>query len=243
MIIILNFGGQFTHLIARRIREIRGYTEILPFDVSIQKIKYFKPQGIILSGGPNDVNKKGAPFCSKKILDLNIPILGICYGHQIIIKMLGGKIDSGKVREYGKEIVNIKNKKGIFKGLKNKEQVWLSHGDKVAKLPRGIKRTAETGNCPVAAYSGYKDNIYGVQFHPEVVHTLSGNIVLYNFVFNICKAEKDWKVDTFKEKLIDEVKDTVGNDSVIIGVSGGIDSMVAATLLHKAINKNNGAVY
>jgi GMP synthase (glutamine-hydrolysing) len=243
MIIVLNFGGQFAHLIARRIRELKCFTEIISYDTPYEEIKKLNPKGIILSGSPNSVNKKGAPFCSKKILDLNIPILGICYGHQLLIKMLGGKVESGKVREYGKEVITIKSKKGIFQGLKNKEQVWFSHGDIVIKLPKYTEIIAETDNCPVAAFSSDKNKIYGVQFHPEVVHTLSGDKILSNFVFNICKAEKNWKAENFKNQLISDVKKEVGNDAVIIGVSGGVDSMVAAALLHRAIGNNLYCVF
>lgn len=235
MIIVLNFGGQFTHLITRRIREAGCYAEILPFDATYKKIKELNPQGIILSGGPRSVNEKGAPFCSEKILSIGVPILGICYGHQLLAKMLGGKVELGSSGEYGKEFIEVLNRSNLFKGLEKREQVWFSHGDKIEKLPKNVKRLAKTSNCAVAAFGDEGKKIYGVQFHPEVIHTLKGNKILSNFVFDICRAQKNWKVENFKKQLIEKVKREVGGDSVIIGVSGGVDSMVAATLLHKAI--------
>ena len=262
MIIVLNFGSQFAHLIARRVRELGSYAEILPFNIPAEKIKEMGAKGIVLSGGPSSVYDESALFCDKKIFDLKIPILGICYGHQLIAKMLGGKVEKGKTREYGKEILKIKGgngkggkgtrtedgkkgKKGthangggkLFEGIDKKQVVWFSHGDTVSELPKGFRTTASTGGCRSASFENEKEKIYGVQFHPEVAHTENGTKILGNFIYKICKAEKNWTIKDVAKRLTEEIRKQVGKDAVIIGVSGGVDSMVAATLLHKTVGK------
>lgn len=243
MIIILNFGSQFAHLIARRVRDFGVKAEILPFDISAAKIKELNPSGIIFSGGPASVLEKGSPRPDKKIFDLNIPILGICYGHQVMAHMLGGKITKGKHREFGKEILNIKQKSAIFKGLSSKELVWFSHGDQVAKLPKEFITTASTSGCECAAYRHKDKGFFAIQFHPEVTHTKNGLKILSNFLFDICKAPKDWKIDSVAKNLISDLKERIGKDHIIVGISGGVDSLVAGTLLHKAVGKQLHAVF
>ena len=183
MIVILNFGSQFAHLIARRVRDLGVKAEILPFDVDIEAIKMFNPSGVIFSGGPNSVLNKGSPLPNKNIYMLGVPILGICYGHQVMAKMLGGKVVKGKYREFGKERIKIQNKSSLFFGLQINQTVWFSHGDQVQKLPSGFKQSASTESCKNAAFSDEKRKFYGIQFHPEVTHTQNGEFILRNFSF------------------------------------------------------------
>jgi len=243
MIIVLNFGSQFAHLIARRIRELGVQAEILPFDTSASEIKKLNPRGIILSGGPASVLEKGSPRPDKNIFDLEIPILGICYGHQVIAQMLGGKVLKGKHREFGKEILNIKNKTGVFKGLSKKEIVWFSHGDQVVKLPENFFTIASTTGCECASYGNSRKDIYAIQFHPEVTHTQKGMEIISNFVFSICGASQNWKIDSLSRHLGKELKEQIGKDHIVLGISGGVDSLVAGTLLHKAVGKQLHAVF
>ncbi len=243
MIIILNFGSQFAHLIARRVRDLGVKAEILPFDVTAERIKEINPEGIIFSGGPSSVLSKGSPRPAKEIFNLNIPILGICYGHQVMTEMLGGKVVKGKSREFGKEILSVLQKENIFKGLKDEEIVWFSHGDQVEKLPKDFIVTATTPGCKVAAYKHKAKNFFAIQFHPEVTHTKNGKKIISNFVLGICKVSKDWKIEDISKNIITEIKQKVGKDHVLVGISGGVDSLVAATLLHKAIGKQLHAVF
>ncbi|MEK7660152.1 MAG: glutamine-hydrolyzing GMP synthase [Patescibacteria group bacterium] len=243
MVIILNFGSQFAHLIARRVRDLGAKAEILPFDTPTSEIQKYNPTGIILSGGPASVLEKGSPRPDKEIFKLDIPVLGICYGHQVMAHMLGGKVAKGKLREFGKEILSIKDKKGIFQGFFAKEVVWFSHGDQISVLPKGCKQTASTAGCKYAAFADTKNNFFGIQFHPEVTHTQHGNQLLKNFLFSICKAKKDWKINSMAENIIAEVKNEVGDKHVVVGISGGVDSLVAATLIHRAIGNHLHAVF
>lgn len=236
MLLVINFGSQYLHLIARRVRDFNVYSEIVPYNISLKKIKEMKPSGIILSGGPASVYGKGAPLSDKGILSLGIPVLGICYGQQLIAKQLGGKVVANKIKEYGKKVVSVKSNK-LFKGLKPKEQVWMSHGDAVEELPSGFVSIASTNTCKNAAIANFEKDIYGVQFHPEVAHTLNGNKILENFVFGICKAKRDFNIKDLPTKIIEEIKREVGKNSVIMGISGGVDSTVAATLINKAIGR------
>ena len=243
MILILNFGGQYVHLIARRVRELGVYSEILPCDIPLKQIGKLKPDGIILSGGPASVYEHNAPTMEKKILDLGIPILGICYGLQLIGKFVGGEVLSGKLKEFGKKTLIAKKNGKLLKGLSKKEQVWMSHGDLVAKLPNGFEVLASTDTCKIAAVENNAKRLYGIQFHAEVVHTPKGSQVLKNFVFDVCKAKKDWHIKDISKKLIREIKKEVGKNSAIMGVSGGVDSTVAATLMHKAIGNRLYCVF
>jgi len=243
MIVILNFGSQFAHLIARRVRDLGVRAEILPFNTPAPKIKELNPSGIVFSGGPASVLEKSSYRPDKKIFDLNIPVLGICYGHQVIAHMLGGKVSKGQHREFGKEILSLKQRSAIFKNLSPKELVWFSHGDQVSKLPTGFITTASTPSCSFAAYRHKNKDFYAIQFHPEVTHTKNGLKILSNFVFDICKAPKDWKIDSVAKNLISEFKGKIGKDHIIVGISGGVDSLVAGTLLHKAVGKQLHAVF
>src|SRR3990167_5466228 len=243
MVIILNFGSQFAHLIARRVRDLGVKAEILPFNTPASEIQKHNPVGIILSGGPASVLEKGSPRPDKVIFKLGIPILGICYGHQVMAQMLGGKVIKGRHREFGKEILNIKDKKGIFQALSSREVVWFSHGDQVSVFPKGFKPTASPMCCKHAAFADSKNNFYGIQFHPEVTHTQHGEKLLKNFLLTICKAKKNWKISSVAENIIAEVKSEVGDKHVVVGISGGVDSLVAATLIYQAIGNRLHAVF
>ncbi|HLG23492.1 MAG TPA: glutamine-hydrolyzing GMP synthase [Candidatus Nanoarchaeia archaeon] len=243
MILVLNFGGQYFHLIARRVRDLGVYSEILPCDASIEKIKKLNPEGIILSGGPSSVYDRDAPTMDKKILELGSPVLGICYGLQLIGQFVNGKVIGNKQKEYGKKQLLVSKTAKLLKGLSKKEQVWMSHGDLVESMPKDFEILASTDTCKIAAFENSKRKIYGIQFHAEVVHTPKGSQILKNFVFDICKAKKNWSIKDQAKRLIDEIKKEVGKDSVIMGVSGGVDSAVAATLLHKSIDERMHCVF
>ncbi len=242
-IIILNFGSQVAHLIARRVREFGIYSEIVPYTITVNEIKKLKPVGIILSGGPSSVYEKGAPLSKKEILDLGIPVLGICYGQQLIGKQLGGLVMPNKIKEYGRRIVKIKNKNKLFQSLKNKEICWMSHGDSIEKLPNGFVTLASTNSCKNAAIGNFEKNIYGVQFHPEVVHTLNGNRILSNFVFTICRARKDFEMINLARQITDNIKKEVEKGNIIMGISGGVDSTVAAVLISKAVGEQLHGIF
>ncbi|RJR31735.1 glutamine-hydrolyzing GMP synthase [Candidatus Parcubacteria bacterium] len=234
MIAILNFGSQYNHLIARRIREAGAAAEILPYNISNGELRKLKPKGIIFSGGPKSVNDKNFPAPNREIFKLHLPVLGICYGHQVIAKLLGGKIETPKIGRFGKEYVFVKNHNPLFCGLSSKQKVWFSNNDIVTRLPKGFKNIATNHSCPHAAMANNKARIYGVQFHPEVIHTENGKKIISNFVYKICQAEKNQEVKGLSGKLISEVQKEVGENNILLGVSGGVDSTVLAALLHKA---------
>jgi len=247
-IVVLDFGGQYCHLIARRIRDLGVYSEILPFDIDINKLKNKGPKAIILSGGPSSVYEEGSPQLPKEFYDYiknkRIPILGICYGLHLIIHQLGGEIQSHAEKEYGKTELEVVNPNLLFESLNKKEIVWMSHGDQVKEMPKGFKILAKTKTCPIAAYSNEELQIYGVQFHPEVVHTPKGNIILDNFITQIAQAKKEWKLEDWIERTINGIKTVVGGDNrVILGLSGGVDSSVAAALIHKAIGDRLHSIF
>jgi GMP synthase (glutamine-hydrolysing) len=234
MILVIDFGGQYAHMIGRRIRELKVYSEIRHWSISTGEVKKLNPEGIIFSGGPSSVYEKNAPAVDGGILKLGIPVLGICYGHHLITKILGGHVISGK-KEYGKEMLSVK-KSPLFNGLSSREQVWMSHGDSVARLPRGFEVIGSTKECKIAAYANYEKKLFGVQFHPEVQHTPRGMRILENFV-GICHAKRNYLLKDAAAKAISEIKQLIGNDAVIVGVSGGVDSLVAAALIRKATSK------
>ncbi len=234
-ILILDFGSQYTQLIARRIRESKIYSEIHPHNYPLEKIKEELPTGIILSGGPMSVNDEGAPNISKEIFELGIPILGICYGLQLMSKHLSGKVEPAEDREYGKAHLEIIDDDLLLMGVKDGSVIWMSHGDYVTKLPDGFHLTAKTDNSPLCAISNPAKKIYGIQFHPEVTHTEFGKTILNNFLFEICGCSPDWTSESFITTTIDEVKKKVGGKKVICALSGGVDSSVAAVLMHKAV--------
>ena len=245
-VLILDFGSQTTQLIARRIREANVYCEIHPFNISIQKIKTMAPDGIVLSGGPSSVYDKDAPKVDKELFSLGIPILGICYGMQLTSYLLGGQVEKSDHREYGHAMLIIDEPNEIFYGLSPGEpghQVWMSHGDRIEKLPEGFQTLAHSSSCPIAAMANKEQAIYGVQFHPEVVHTEIGMDVLKNFLFRVCNCKPDWTMESFVASTVKEIKEKVGDGKVICALSGGVDSTVTALLIHRAIGHNLTCVF
>ena len=235
-IVILDFGSQYTQVIARRIRECNVYSTILRFDTPAAEIARLQPKGLILSGGPSSVYAGDAPLPDKEIFKLRIPILGICYGTQLLAQYLGGKVEPGQKREYGKGLLTIKDQTcRLFAGLPTEIQVWNSHGDKLTKIPKGFVPVAQTENSPYAAIENREKNFFGIQFHPEVAHTPRGREIISNFVHAICGCGKEWTMRNYVDQAIEEVRAQVGSEKVILGLSGGVDSSVAAALIHKAI--------
>ena len=237
-ILILDFGSQYTQNIARKVRECQVYCEIHPCTLPFDKIKDFNAKGIILSGGPASVLEKDALLCDRRLFELKIPILGICYGMQLITHMLDGKVDPSPHREFGRAELMLKEFSYLFEEVNNNSTVWMSHGDRISKLPEGFKGIAFTGNSPLAAIENSVARVYGLQFHPEVVHTVDGTRILNNFLFKICQCAKNWKMDSLVDYMIQDIRDKVGNAKVVCGLSGGVDSSVAAVLIHKAIGDN-----
>ena len=233
--LILDFGSQYTQLIAKRTRLLNIYSEIVPFNTSFEKIKEMNPKTIILSGSPFSVTTENAPIPDKRIFEMGIPILGICYGMQLITKLFGGKVSKSDKKEYGFAQITIEDKNSIFSELSNLEDVWMSHGDAVEKLPKNFHRIAFSDNSPYAAIVNDKNNIFALQFHPEVVHTKNGLKIIENFLIKICNFSKDWNSSSIIDWAINSISDRVGEDQVILGLSGGVDSSVTAALLHKAI--------
>ena len=242
-ILVLDFGGQYNQLIARRVRECNVYCEVHPYNLSIDKIKEFNPKGIIFTGGPASVYLEDSPLCDKEIFGLNIPILGICYGSQLMAHLLGGQVEHAETSEYGKTLINVDNDSLIFENVSSETTCWMSHTDLITKVPSGFKITSHSADCPVAAMENEEKNLYAVQFHPEVAHTIEGMKLLSNFVKNICKCTGDWKMSDFAEKQIKELKQKIGNGKVLCALSGGVDSSVAAVLLSKAIGNNLTCVF
>ncbi len=245
-ILIIDFGSQVTKLIARRIRELGVFSQIISFnDITKDKLKKSFIKGIIFSGGPKSVDEKNSPKISKYIYEVDIPILGICYGLQLIAKQFGGKIIPSKDREFGKTNIELKKKSPLLKNvfLKKKNQVWMSHSDKVYKIPDNFEKIASTENCEFAVIQNLKRNIFGVQFHPEVVHTIRGEKIINNFVKNICKCSCEWNMKYFKNQIVKDIKAKVRKDKVICGLSGGVDSTVTALLINSAIGKNLVCVF
>jgi GMP synthase (glutamine-hydrolysing) len=246
-ILVLDFGGQYCHLIGRRIRENGVYSEIVAHDIKPEEIHLLKEKfnikGMILSGGPASVYESNVPKPDPHILDLELPILGLCYGHQLIAHMVGGKVEPAEHREYGIAYVTIDKPVGVLKGLGKKEKAWMSHGDTVFTVPSEFETLAHTENCPVAAFRHKQKSIYGLQWHPEVVHTENGMKMLSNFIFEVCKCEANWKMEDVIEKMVKGVKAEVGTGKAIIALSGGIDSSVATVLASKAIYEKLTAVF
>ncbi len=234
-ILILDYGSQYTQNIARQVRECQVFCEIHPCTWSLKEILDFKPKGIILSGGPASVLATDAPLCDRELFKAGIPILGVCYGMQLITHTLGGTVNPSAHREFGRAELMIREYSHLFTGLNNKAQVWMSHGDKISKLPAGFTASAFTANSPIAAIENPIDKIYGLQFHPEVVHTTDGKKILQNFLFDICSCERNWKIGSLAEFTINDIKKKVGRAKVLCGLSGGVDSSVVAILVNKAI--------
>lgn len=234
-ILVLDFGSQYTQLIARRIRENKVYSEIFPFNATIRQIKEFRPKGIVLSGGPSSVYDREAPLPDRAVFSLGIPVLGICYGMQVMAYLLGGKVRKARKREYGKSELKITRKSGLFGRMPSKTVVWMSHGDRIEKCPARFSSIAHTDNSPVAAMSDTKRNLYALQFHPEVVHTPLGTRIIRNFLFPICGCKPTWTMRSFIESAVHNIREKVGKKSVVCGISGGVDSTVTAVLVHKAV--------
>ncbi len=243
LVIVLDFGGQYNQLIARRVRECNVYCEVHPYTMSLEKIKEMNPKGIIFTGGPNSVYDETSPRYDKAILELGIPVLGICYGSQLIAYLLDGKVATAPVSEYGKTKITVDTTSELFKDIPAESITWMSHTDYIAKAPEGFKITSTTADCPVAAMENTNQKIYATQFHPEVMHSEYGKQMLSNFVYNVCKCSGDWKMSSFAETTIQSLKEKIGDGKVLCALSGGVDSSVAAVLLSKAIGKQLTCVF
>lgn len=242
-ILVLDFGGQYNQLIARRVRDNNVYAEILPYTTPLEEIRARHYKGIIFTGGPNSVFDMASPHYQKEILDLGIPVLGICYGCQLVAWMRGGKVATAPVSEYGKIEVTVNTKSPLFKGIPEKSVMWMSHTDYISEAPEGFEIVGTTEDCPCAAMENRKDNIYAVQFHPEVTHSQFGKQVLHNFLYVICRCTGDWVMDDFIEKTVQSLREKIGDKKVILGLSGGVDSSVAAGLLSRAVGKQLTCVF
>ncbi len=242
-ILVLDFGSQYTQLIARRVRESKVYSEIYPYNVPLDRIIAFNPKGIILSGGPSSVYEKLAPLPDPEIFNLGIPLLGICYGMQIMAHMLGGKVAKAQKREYGRAELIIDRKIELFEDIPERTVVWMSHGDRIEKYPPDFYPAAHTDNSPVAVMFNKKKKFYAIQFHPEVAHTPLGTKILRNFLFEICNCKPLWTMKSFIESTTEEIRNKVGNKKVVCGISGGVDSTVTAVLVHKAIGKQLTCIF
>lgn len=243
MIIVLDFGGQYNQLIARRVRECNVYCEVHPYNLPLGKLKEMNPKGIIFTGGPNSVYGEDSPLCDRAVFEIGIPILGICYGSQLMAHMLGGKVATAPVSEYGKTEVTVDTHKALFQGVSETTICWMSHTDYIERAPEDFCVTAKTPVCPVAAMENEERKLYAVQFHPEVMHTQEGMKMLHNFVINICGCSGQWKMDSFVETSIRELREKVGDGRVLCALSGGVDSSVAAVLLAKAVGKQLTCVF
>lgn len=243
LILILDFGGQYNQLIARRVRECNVYSEVVPFDISLEKIKEKQPKGIIFTGGPASVFGEDSPRCDKGIFELGIPILGICYGMQLMTYTLGGNVARANKREYGTTEVEIDNSSSLFQGFENTNGFLMSHTDFVETVPEGFKNIGHTKSCPNAAMENQEKKLYGIQFHPEVNNSVNGTLVIKNFLFNICNCSGDWKISSFVDDSIKSLKEKIGDKKALCALSGGVDSSVAAVLLSKAIGKNLTCIF
>ncbi|HLF17389.1 MAG TPA: glutamine-hydrolyzing GMP synthase [Candidatus Omnitrophota bacterium] len=237
IILVLDFGSQYTQLIARRVRECKVYSKIVPYNISVKELEEIKPKGLILSGGPMSVYDRGSPSPDKNIFKLGIPVLGICYGMQVICDIFGGKVEASKEREFGRAELFVDSNKDLFNNLPTNLTCWMSHSDQIKTMPKGFVAIAHTLNAPMAAFANRTKKIFAVQFHPEVVHTQRGNEILSNFLFHICNCLPRWTVDKFIAAAMKQVKEEVGDKKVILGLSGGVDSSVTAMLLQRAIGK------
>lgn len=243
LVIVIDFGGQYNQLVARRVRECNVYCEIYSYKTDIAKIKAMNPKGIILTGGPNSCYEDGAPTCTEELFNLGVPVLGLCYGAQLMMHVLGGKVEKAPVREYGKTEVMVDNTSALFTDVSSTTICWMSHFDYISKVAPGFRICAHTADCPVAAAEDASRNLYAIQFHPEVLHTKEGTKMLHNYVRGICGCAGDWKMDAFVENTIREIREKVGDGKVLLALSGGVDSSVAAGLLSRAIGKQLTCVF
>ena len=242
-VIVIDFGGQYNQLVARRVRECSVYCEIYSYKTDIEQIKAMNPKGIILTGGPNSCYEENSPTYTKELFELGIPVLGLCYGAQLMMHILGGKVEKAPVREYGKTDVFVKTDSPLFTDVSEKTVCWMSHFDYISKVAPGFTISAHTADCPVAAAENADKGLYAIQYHPEVLHTVEGTKMLSNFVLNVCGCAGDWKMDAFVENTVKEIREKVGNGRVLLALSGGVDSSVAAGLLSKAIGKQLTCVF
>ena len=242
-VIVLDFGGQYNQLIARRVRECNVYCEIYSYKTDIEKIKEIQPKGIIFTGGPNSAYLPDSPTYTKEIFELGVPILGICYGSQLMMHLLGGTVEKAPVREYGKIEVTVDQNSKLFENVSEKTICWMSHNDYISKPAPGFEIIAHTADCPVAAVENTEKKLYATQFHPEVLHTKEGKKMLSNFVYNVCQCSGDWKMDSFVEETIKAIREKVGDGKVLCALSGGVDSSVAAVLLSKAVGNQLTCVF
>ncbi len=242
-VLVLDFGGQYNQLIARRVRDLGVYSDLKPCDMTAEEIVKYAPVGIIFTGGPNSVYDKNAPHIDKTVLSLGIPVLGICYGAQLIAHTLGGKVVHAETSEYGRREFTVMAESPLFAGIPKTSVCWMSHTDRVADLPEGFEVLASTPSCPVTAYGSAERNIYGVQFHPEVAHTEYGSKLLENFLYRVCGAKGDWTMKNFVEEQVAKLREKIGDKKVLCAMSGGVDSAVAATLVHRAVGKNLTCVF
>lgn len=243
LVIVLDFGGQYNQLIARRVRECNVYCEVHPYNISLAQIKEMNPKGLILTGGPNSVYGADSPLCDKAVFELGIPVLGICYGSQLLAYLLGGEVATAPVSEYGKTEVEVDASMELFRDVQQKTICWMSHTDYIAKAPAGFTVTAHSQNCPVAGMQNAEKGLYAVQFHPEVMHTREGVKMLSNFVYRICGCKGDWKMDSFVETTIAAIREKVGEGKVLCALSGGVDSSVAAVMMAKAVGRQLTCVF
>jgi len=243
MILIIDFGSQFNQLIARRVRECHVYCQIEPPTISCEQVKQLAPEGIILSGGPSSIYASRSPKIDPAILDLGIPVLGICYGLQYMVHVLGGQVARSDRREYGFAEFQLKKDDGLFKGVAKRTTCWMSHGDSITKLPSGFTITGSTENTRIAAASNPRRKLYGLQFHPEVEHTPQGKTIIHNFLYELCHCRRSWTMQSFAARTIEEIRTRVGGKKVILGLSGGVDSSVAALLIHRAVGRNLTCIF
>lgn len=242
-VIVIDFGGQYNQLVARRVRECNVYCEIYSYKTDIEKIKEMNPKGIILTGGPNSCYEPDSPTYTKELFELGIPVLGLCYGAQLMMHLLGGKVERADVREYGKTEVFVNTESPLFTGVEESTICWMSHFDYISKVAPGFDICARTRDCPVAAAENRDKKLYAIQFHPEVLHTVRGKEILSNYVYNVCQCAGDWKMDSFVKSSIEAIREKVGDGKVLCALSGGVDSSVAAVLLSKAIGKQLTCVF
>ncbi len=242
-ILVLDFGSQYTQLITRRIRENNVFSEIVPFNIRADKIREIAPKGLILSGGPNSIYEEGAPGCDPSLFELNIPVLGICYGMHLMTDILGGKVERSEQREYGRTEMDIVDHSGLYKEVHNREKVWMSHGDKAIELPPGFILTAKTGSTGIASICNAERKLYGIQFHPEVNHTVNGDKMIRSFLYDICRVRGDWKMSLLVDEKASEIRKIIGNSKAICGLSGGVDSSVTAVLASCAIGENLQCIF
>ena len=242
-VLVVDFGGQYNQLIARRVRECNVYTEIVPYTAAMQAIREKQPRGIIFTGGPNSVYEDGAPSISKEVFELGIPVLGICYGSQLMMHLLGGHVCKAPEREYGKTEVFVNTDSKLFQNVSPSTICWMSHNDYIEKAAPGFAVSAHTANCPVAAVEWPEKGLYAVQFHPEVLHTAEGKTMLSNFVYNVCGCAGDWRMDSFLERSVAALREKIGSGKVLCALSGGVDSSVAAVMLAKAVGKQLTCVF